>query len=186
MVSKHWAGLVLAFLSGAALAQTAPAPAETPTAADPVAVAAPAPGAPLITPGVATLGDLDRIQSEIVMSQARTRLAESRQSLAKAEGSSAADGFGEDIAPVVAGVFGPADRPYAKFLLAGGAQMIGRAGDALSGGYRVVQVGIDKVVIKDRKGRQIVARFSGTAPTTGPDSPPAMTAGPAASMAAGR
>lgn len=183
METKYWVGLGLALACSLAFAQqVAPAPPPAPgvapqpagvpapavdstsTGTPAVPAAAPVPTAPLITPGVATLGDLDRIQSQIVMTSAKARLAESRQALAKAEGSRTEESIVEDSAPVVAGVFGSAERPYAKFLLAGGGQTIGRSGDMISDGYRVEHVGVDKVVIKDKKGRTIVARFSGTAP----------------------
>lgn len=176
MGTKTWIRISLLLMCGVAYAQVAPAPAppaDVTTGGAPAPATAAAPTAasgPLITPGVATLGDLDRIQSQIVMTQARTRLAESQQALVKAEGSDkdapAAQEAEPDVgaAPVVAGVFGTADRPYARFLLAGGGQTVGRKGDVISDGYRVEHVDVDKVVIKDRKGREIVARFSGKAP----------------------
>ena len=176
--------LALCMVSAGALAQEpAVAPAPVPAApsasapadaaasvAAPAAdsvVAAPPPASqpwPLNNPGGGSLGDLDRIQSEIVMAEARTKLADARLSLSRAEGT----GVDLDIVtsgpPVVAGVFGRADAPYARFLLPDGSQMIGRTGDQLGGGYRVVRIGVDKVVIKDKKGQEIVARFNGSAP----------------------
>lgn len=115
----------------------------------------------------ATVGALDAIQGEILLAEAKAKLAESRMALAKAEGSSAESG----TPPIVAGVFGPADHPYARFLLSDGSFLSGREGDQLTGGYRVVRIGVDKVVIKDSKGREVVARFSGS-------TPPAESVGP--------
>lgn len=144
-------------------------PAEA-AAISPVAPAAalppPAPTQPwpLNNPGGGTLGDLDRIQSEIVMAEARAKLADARINLSRAEGT----GVDLDIVtsgpPVVAGVFGTSEAPYARFLLPDGSQMIGRVGDQLGGGYRVSRISVDQVVIKDKKGQQIVARFNGTSP----------------------
>lgn len=174
MASKQgFLALALAFACLQAQAQdVAPAPAAVapaPVATDPVR--------PLNNPGGATLGDLDRIQGEVLLAQARAKLADARLALSKAEGSTSdLDTSGP---PVVAGVFGPAEHPYARFLLADGSQLIGRNGDALSGGYRVVRVGVDKVVIRDKKGREVVARFSGTAPAS-----QGMPAAPAATVPA--
>jgi type IV pilus biogenesis protein PilP len=158
--------------SGVAAAQEAPAPAPAPTAPP----AAPAEQLrPLAIPGAATLGDLDSIQGQILLAEAKAKLADARVNLAKAEGNDV-DGGGP---PVVAGVFGPADHPYARFLLSDGSQLIGREGDVLSGGYRVVRIGVDKVVIKDKKGREVVARFSGSAPAAQtPASPQQQAASP--------
>lgn len=166
MASKRFQVLALALLwsSVNAMAQdAAPAAAADPAVAPPTAAAPIDQPRPLNNPGGATLGDLDRIQGEILLAEAKAKLADARLALAKAEGSSTdLDHAGP---PVVAGVFGPVDRPYARFLLADGSQLIGRDGDALSGGYHVVRVGVDKVVIRDRKGREIVARFSGSVPS---------------------
>lgn len=146
-----------------------PGPGQTPPAVAEVGAAVQSPQAaavvvPLNNPGGARLGDLDRIQSEILLAEARTKLAQAKKSLAEATGAEI-DGGG---LPVVAGVFGPASKPYARFLMEGGTQMIGREGDTIGGGFRVVRIGVDRVVIKDRNGREVVARFSGTAPVSSP------------------
>lgn len=171
MASKtlHVLALGMFCASTAAFAQTA-----APPAADPAATPAPAvmpveQPRPLNNPGGATLGDLDRIQGEILLAEAKVRLVDARLNLAKAEGS--APDLDASGPPVVAGVFGPAEHPYARFLLGDGSQLIGRDGDQLSGGYRVVRVGVDKVVIKDNKGREVVARFSGSAPAVQSSAP---------------
>lgn len=114
--------------------------------------------------GVATFGDLDRIQSQILMMQAQLKLIQAQDALAKAEGTTPTGA--SSATPVVAGVFGTEARPYARFLLGNGAEATGRPGDVLPGDFRVVYVGVDKVVIKDRKGHMITANFSSSAPPT--------------------
>ena len=152
-------GLVLA-TNGATAQELKAPPAPAPVTGPVLQAQAP----PLVTPGVATLGELDRVQSQIVLMNAKAKLAESRKALATAQGRGEEEETTVESAPVVAGVFGSTARPYAKFLLAGGGQTIGRRGDLISDGYRVEHVGVDQVVIKDKKGRRIIARFSGTAP----------------------
>lgn len=114
--------------------------------------------------GVPTLGDLDRVQGQIIMAEARRQLAEAQQALAKLQEADKADGAA-NVAPVVTGVYGTANDPYARFLLADGGQQVGRAGDLLPGSFKVVHVSVEKVIITDRRGRKHVARFSRTAPS---------------------
>lgn len=112
---------------------------------------------------VPTIGDLDRVQAEIIMAEARKQLAEAQQALAKLRGDAPSEK--EATAPVVTGVYGTAKDPYARFLMADGGQMVGRAGDTLPGSYKVVHVSVEKVVIADARGHKRVARFSRSAPT---------------------
>lgn len=176
MASRLISALLLAASFGVAHAQAvapAPSPAANDAAAAPATTPTPAPApTPVAMPGVATLGDLDRIQSETVMAEAQRKLAEARKALETAQGVAAATDDGSLDAPVVAGVYGAGSAPYAKFLIPGGGQVAGATGDQLPGGYRVVHVDVDRVVIRDRKGHEVVARFSASLPTRAPPASP--------------
>ncbi len=145
--------------------QQAVAPAIAPQAVEPVAAPAPvAVPTPTLTPGVHTIGDLDRIQSELIIAQARKQLAEAKKALADAQGIQGPVAEAAPLTPVVVGVYGTQAQPYARFLLGAGAEAVGRPGDVLPGDFRVVSVSVEKVVIKDRRGRSQIARFSATPP----------------------
>jgi type IV pilus biogenesis protein PilP len=144
--------------------QAAPEPAIAP---QPVTSAPVAP-APVPASGVHTIGELDRIQSELIIAQARRQLAEAKKALEQTQGDADPNATAAPLIPVVAGVFGPQAQPYARFLLGAGAEAIGRPGDVLPGNFRVVSVSVERVVIKDRAGRVQIARFSSTPPESVP------------------
>lgn len=79
--------LFLGGLLQAQAQQQAVGPAIAPQAVEPVAAPAPvAAPTPTLAPGVHTIGDLDRIQSELIIAQARKQLAEAKKALADAQG----------------------------------------------------------------------------------------------------
>ncbi len=157
--------LFLGGLLQAQAQQQAVGPAIAPQAVEPVAAPAPvAAPTPTLAPGVHTIGDLDRIQSELIIAQARKQLAEAKKALADAQGIQGPVAEAAPLTPVVAGVYGTQAQPYARFLLGAGAEAVGRPGDVLPGDFRVVSVSVEKVVIKDRRGRSQIARFSATPP----------------------
>lgn len=124
---------------------------------------------------VATIGDLDRVQAQIVVAEAQLQLAEARRKLAETQGRGVEE-TKEDSAPVVTGVYGAASAPYARFAYADGSQHSARAGDVLPGGYKVVMVSVERVVIS-RHGRRLEARFARSAPAAAPQPPASPAAG---------
>lgn len=110
-----------------------------------------------------TIGDLDRVQGQIVMAKAQLELANAQQSLKKLRGEEVVQ-QAPDAPPVVTGVFGPANSPYARFAFADGSQQTARPGDLLAGDYRVVTVSVERVVIVNSRGRKLEARFARSAP----------------------
>lgn len=155
--------LVVSTVAGA---QTVAPPAADPQAMPTQIEAAPSPP-PTVPPpaprlSIRTLGDLDQIQGEALVADARLQLATAQAALAKVSGDADDTALGSG-APMVTGVFGPVGEPYAKFVYANGVETLGRPGDRLPGGYRVREVTVDRVVYVDDKGREQMARF-GKAP----------------------
>lgn len=121
--------------------------------------------------GVATVGDLARVQAETLMLRARAKAEEARSELAakRAQGTlgSPALPIGameEQALPVVKSILGT-DRLVATFLYPGNVTVPASVGDALPGGYVLASIdgATNKVEIARGKERFVVG-FSTAAP----------------------
>lgn len=112
-------------------------------------------------PRIATYGDWDAIQSQIIMAQAQLQLEQAQAALAQVrKQSSPAASQAELPVPEILGIFGRSEAPYVRLSFGAGSQVIGRPGDVLPGGYLVTHVSAHQVRIKDQHGTEITLRFA--------------------------
>lgn len=110
-----------------------------------------------------TVGDIDKIQSQIYRQKALLSLATVNAELAKKGG--AQDGVSADGAPPNCNeVYGTPGDYKVVFLYSDGSQVIGRQGDTIPGGWRVGTVALDQVRVS-RDGKTRDCGFSATAPS---------------------
>lgn len=121
--------------------------------------------------GSATIGDLQQVQSETVMFDAKFKRAEAkaklRSELAKTGDDQRADSsVGSPVEtsviinelPTVIGISGAAGRLLATLRYPNGTTVSCKSGDQIPGGYHVAQVGIDTVMLV-RGDRRIPLQF---------------------------
>ncbi|WP_122423040.1 type IV pilus biogenesis protein PilP [Pseudomonas viridiflava] len=139
----------------------------------------------------ATIGDLQQVQSETVMLDAKVKRAEAKGKLRKAmvetgddlQAASSEDSPVETSVivtdlPTVIGISGAAGRLFATLRYPNGTTVSAKSGDQISGGYHVSQVGIDTVTLT-RGDRRLPLQF-------GFATPPIQAAGAGNTGAAGR
>lgn len=152
-------------ISCAAVAQQPPAEMPAPAIAPPDTAIIPA-----RVDGVATVGDLARLQSQIMMAEARKKLVDAETPTGDRSGQGGAAGTGGTPAedqrqgqnydePVVVGIHGSAASPYALVRISDSAVVSVRPGDALPGGFKVERVTPGGVTVR-RNDRQMTLGFS--------------------------
>lgn len=125
-------------------------------------------------PGAAaTVGDLSQIQSDTILYDAKAARAEAKvkmqTSLAKAgddlQGGPAVAQVSVVAAelPTVIGISGAAGRLFASFRYPNGTTVSSKSGEVIPGGYRVAEVGIDRVVLA-KGDRRIPLQFGVASP----------------------
>lgn len=119
---------------------------------------------------IATVGDLSEIQSETIIFDAQAKRAESKAKMQEQSAKAGDDPQfekGQSGAPVavvaadlptVTGISGAAGRLYATFRYANGTTVTSKSGESIAGGFRVAEVGIDRVVLT-RGDRRIPLQF---------------------------
>ena len=124
--------------------------------------------------GVATVGDLARLHSQVMVAEAQKKLREA-QGGGAAKLSSDATEEGVDTpetgsnarrsyaSPVVVGIHGTAQSPYALVRVSDAAVVAVRRGDELPGGLEVEKVGHDGVVVRGADGERVLG-FSSALP----------------------
>ncbi|WP_440057904.1 type IV pilus biogenesis protein PilP [Pseudomonas fragariae (ex Marin et al. 2024)] len=118
-----------------------------------------------------TIGDLQQVQSETVMLDAKVKRAEAKGKLRDAmiktgddlQAASSTDSPVETSVivtdlPTVIGISGAAGRLFATLRYPNGTTVSAKSGDQISGGYRVSQVGIDTVTLT-RGDRRLPLQF---------------------------
>lgn len=113
----------------------------------------------------ATVGDLEKVQSQTELLKAQVAKATAAADLRAKDPQSTAGGISTGL-PGVKAVFGRGRRLFATFVFAGGATMDAKAGDTLSPGMSVRSVAIDRVVVRWH-GTDFPLGFSTLPPVTG-------------------
>lgn len=116
----------------------------------------------------ATVGDLSKVQSETIMYDAKAKRAEAKakmqENIVKAgddpqlnQPQTTSSVVAADL-PTVTGISGAAGRLFATFRYANGTTVTSKSGEQIPGGFRVAEVGIDRVVLT-RGDRRIPLQF---------------------------
>lgn len=109
--------------------------------------------------GERTVGDLSRIQSETIILKAQVARAAAQAELDSKRRGAGTPGDAIDV-PVVGNVYGHGGKWIAEFLYSNGAKVDGAEGATIVGGFKVVSVQLDEVVLS-RGGKAFRAAFSG-------------------------
>ena len=107
--------------------------------------------------GLKTVGDLARIQSETMVLRAQIDRASAEAELAGKTNN--VDMSQQANMPVVRAVYGAGGVMYATFLFVNGLTQDAKAGQVIKGGYKVVELSVDRVVLA-RGGHRFDAGFA--------------------------
>jgi type IV pilus biogenesis protein PilP len=103
-----------------------------------------------------SVGELSAVQSETIMYEAKAKRAEAQAKMQENNLKAGIDISGPTAVasavtagelPTITGISGAAGRLYATFRYANGTTVTAKSGDQIAGGFRVAEVGIDRVVI---------------------------------------
>ena len=133
-----------------------------------------------------SVGELSAVQSETIMYEAKAKRAEAQAKMLENNAKAGLDATGPTVItssvtanelPTITGISGAAGRLYATFRYRNGTTVTAKSGDQISGGFRVAEVGIDRVVIT-RGDRRMPLQFGvATEPVEQPQAQP-MVPGP--------
>ncbi|MBA6068114.1 type IV pilus biogenesis protein PilP [Pseudomonas mosselii] len=116
---------------------------------------------------VSTVGELSKVQSQTLMYEAMAKRAEAQGKFQQNNAAAGNDAAGPALSvtavttkevPTVTGISGAAGRLYATFRYPNGTTVSAKSGDQIAGGFKVAEVGIDRVVIT-RGDRRLPLQF---------------------------
>jgi hypothetical protein len=114
--------------------------------------------------GPLTAGDIDDIQAKTFRQKALLALATVNDELAKKGAVNEGIASSEGVAPNCSEVYGSTGQYKVVFTYSDGSQVIGTKNDLIPGGWRVLDVSLDKVQLS-RAGKFRDCGFSSTAPS---------------------
>ena len=117
------------------------------------------------TGDVPTVGDIDDIQSQTFKQKALLSLANVNSELAKKNGQADISTDAGGSAPNCSEVYGANNHLKVVFLYSDGSQVTGRQGETIAGGWKVLNVSLDKVQI-ERAGKVRDCGFSASSPAS--------------------